>query len=198
MRHYLKFFVLVTVVLSLQGCMTAIMAAGAGGMAVASDTGKAVIVLSETEGGKTDFDAIKSMQSIVTDSEIAATYLRDYNVFDRVVVTSTEPLTNEKAASVARANGVDGYLFSNSGGPSKKSGMLLTTIVYGTVTIAIVDRQGNEVYRQKIALERGESFAKELQEREVINALGVAAIKDIQFAQGKSESVKSQVADSSK
>jgi hypothetical protein len=178
--------------------MTAILAAGAGGVAAANDTGKAEIVLSEMEGGKTDFDAIKSIQSIVTDSEIAATYLRDYNVFDRVVVTSTEPLTNEKAASVARANGVDGYLFSNPGGPSNKSGMLLKTVVYGTITIAIVDRQGNEVYKQRIALQRGELFAKELQEREVVNALGVAAVKDIQFAQGKSAPVKSQVADSSK
>jgi hypothetical protein len=130
-----------------------------------SDDGKAVIVLREAEGGKTDFQALRAIRSVVTDSELAATYLIDYQVFDRVVVTSREPLTNAKAASVAKANGVDGYLFSNPGGPTRKAGIVLNTVVYGAVTTSIVDLQGNEVYQQKISLERGEVFVKELQER---------------------------------
>jgi hypothetical protein len=192
MKIFTKLLAFVVIIVSLQGCITGAYMATAAGVGAMSDKGEPDIVLKEPVGGSSDFSAVKQVRSVATANEVAATYLRDYEVFDRVVLTSKEPLTNAKAAAVARANGVDAFVFSNPGGPAEKAGVMLATVVYGTVTNSMVDRQGNEIYQQEITLQRVKMYAENMLEREIIDALAVASVKDIQAAQNMSSVAKVQ------
>lgn len=123
--------------------------------------------------------ALNEVKTVITDNRYSQEYLENEpGLFEQVKLAKTTPLSTAGAAKSARESGVDAFMMVDTGGPTAQGG-LMAKMVYGSVSVTLVSKDGTVLYKQSAKLVGKLNSDKNPSEREVAEALAMAIVKDL-------------------
>lgn len=123
--------------------------------------------------------SLNAVKTVITDNRYSQEYLENEpGLFNQVKLAKTTPLSTAGAAKSARESGVDAFMMVDTGRATAQGG-LMAKIIYGSVSVTLVSRDGTVLYKQSAKLVGKLNSAKNPSEREVAEALAMAIVKDL-------------------